>query len=125
MNNTIVLVLTGPIARDTLPTLCKRVRALLETNDADLVVCDVGAIAEPDAVTIDALARLQLTARRLGREVRVLEPCVNLTDLLTLTGLSETVPRCPELFLESRGQLEQREPAIGVEEERDPTDPIP
>jgi ABC-type transporter Mla MlaB component len=122
--STIVLVLSGPIARAAVPRLCERVRVLLERSDADLVVCDVGALMEADAVTLDALARLQLTARRLGRRVRVLDACGQLQDLLALSGLTGVVPLCAELSLKARGQAEQREPAGGVEEEGDPADPV-
>jgi ABC-type transporter Mla MlaB component len=123
--STIVFVFSGPIARADVPLLCERVRVLLEGSHADLIVCDVGALLEPDAVTIDVLARLRLTARRLGRRVGLLDACGELQDLLTLTGLSDVVPPCEELVLEPGRQTEQREPAGGVEEEGDPPDPIP
>lgn len=120
---TIVLLITGPIARSTLPRLCERVRMLLGHRDAELIVCDVSALVETDAVTVDALARLQLTARRLGRRVQLLDARGELQGLLTLTGLTDLVPPCAELPLEPRGEAEEREPARGVEEERDPADP--
>jgi ABC-type transporter Mla MlaB component len=122
--STIVLVLSGSIARADVPLLCERVRVLLEGTHADLVVCDVGALVDPDAVTIDVLARLRLTARRLGRRVGLLDACGELQDLLALTGLSDVLPPCEELALEPGGQTEQREPAGGVEEEADPAEPI-
>jgi ABC-type transporter Mla MlaB component len=115
--------MSGPIAQEDVPTLCERIRVLLEGSDADLVICDVGVLDEPDAATVDVLARLQLTARRLGRQVRLLDACGELQDLLSLTGLSEVVP-CAELHLERRGETEQGKPASGVQEEADPADPI-
>jgi ABC-type transporter Mla MlaB component len=87
-----VLVLTGPIARDDIPGLCKRAHGLLERCDADPVVCDVGGLAHPDAATIDALARLQLTARRLGRRVVLRSACGELEALLLLMGLRDVLP---------------------------------
>lgn len=122
--STIVLVLGGPISRTDLERLCERVRAFLESSDADLVLCDVGALVYPDCVTVDALARLQLTARRLRRQVQLLEAPGELRDLLSLTGLSDVVPVWAGLPLELRGQAEQREQTRGVEEEGDPVDPI-
>jgi ABC-type transporter Mla MlaB component len=119
----IVLVLSGPIDRAHIDRLCQRVLGLLERTDADLVICDVGALVDPDAVTVEALCRLQLTARRLGRRVQLLDACGQLRDLLTLTGLSGVVP-CGDLPLEPSGQAEQREQARGIEEERDPADPV-
>lgn len=120
--STIVLVISGPIARADIPVLCGRVRFLLEGCDADRVVCDVRAVVDPDAVAVDALARLQLTARRIGREVRLRHACGELQELLTLAGLSDVVPLCDELSLEARGQAEEGEQARGVEEEANPGD---
>ncbi|MBA2476920.1 MAG: hypothetical protein H0V40_13310, partial [Actinobacteria bacterium] len=64
--STIVLALGGSLARADLPALCASFRVLLEASEADVVLCDVGALVDVDAAAIDALARLQLTARRLG-----------------------------------------------------------
>jgi ABC-type transporter Mla MlaB component len=120
--STIVLVIDGPIARADIPGLCERARVLLEGCDTEVVVCDVGTLVEPDAVVVDALARLQLTARRLGRRVRLVHACEPLQELLELTGLREVVPLYA-LALEPGGQTEEREEARGVQEEADPADP--
>jgi ABC-type transporter Mla MlaB component len=122
--STIILVISGPIARGDAPWLCEQVRVLLERSDADQVVCDVGALVDPDAATVDALARLQLTARRVGRQLRLRHACEGLRDLLALTGLEDVIP-CGGSAFESAGQAEQREQARRVEEERDPGDPAP
>ena len=82
----------GPIARESIPAICERARILLEACDAGRVACDVGALAEPDVVTIDGLARLQLTARRLGYRVELQRACGELEELLVLTGLSDVLP---------------------------------
>jgi len=87
-----VLVMIGPIARESIPALCERARMLLQRCDAGRVACDVGALAEPDAVTIDGLARLQLTARRLGHRVELKRACGELEELLVLTGLGDVLP---------------------------------
>ena len=120
------LVLGGPIARDDIPDLCERVHALVEGCDADPFPCDVGALDDPDALTIDALARLQLTALRLGRRLGFEEACGELRDLVGFLGLDDVLPcaePCAEPSgLEPRGQPEQREQALGVEEEADPDD---
>jgi ABC-type transporter Mla MlaB component len=76
----------GPVSRDAIPALCERARRLLERCDAGPVACDVAALAEPDAVTIDALARLQLTARRLGYRVELRRAGEELEGLLMLAG---------------------------------------
>ena len=121
--STIDVVIVGPIAPAHVPGLWERVRALLEVSGADVVVCDVAALVDPDAVTVDSLARLQLTARRFGRQLRLRHACGELQDLIDLMGLSDVVPLASGGSLEPWGQAEQREPAPRIEEEADPTDP--
>jgi ABC-type transporter Mla MlaB component len=118
----IVLVIGGPIPGSCVPGICERVRVLLEDGDAELVVCDVAALADPDLGIVDALARLQLTARRLGRQVRLRHVSRELRELLALAGLAGVVPAEAGLRVEPRGQTEQREQPGGVEERVDPDD---
>lgn len=80
----------GPIARSDLPGLCDRVCALLARNGPGGVHCDVSGV-EPDAVVVDALARLQLAAARRGCRVRLVNASENLRELVELMGLSEVV----------------------------------
>jgi ABC-type transporter Mla MlaB component len=118
--------MSGPVARDAIPAMCERARRLLQGCDAGPVACDVGAIAEPDATTIDALARLQLTARRLGRRVELRSACEELEDLLTLTGLLGVLTVGGPVVasaVEAWGEPELREEALRVEEEADAGDP--
>ena len=63
------------------------------------IVCDVGTFP-PDAAAIDTLARLQLTARRLGLELRLRHASNELQDLLAFAGLREV------LRVEAGGQAE-------------------
>lgn len=86
------MVIRGGIAPRDIAALCERVQVLLEAGDADGLVCDVAAVVVPDAVTVDALARLQLTARRSGQRIRLLHACGALVDLLGLVGLTEVLP---------------------------------
>jgi hypothetical protein len=76
------------------------------------IVCDVSELA-PDAMSIDALARLQLGARRLGVEIRLRHASHELVDLLGLVGLREV------LGVEAGREAEEREQRVGVEEERE------
>ncbi len=87
--------LPGHIDRTEIPWLCLRLQVLAASVAADRLVCDVGAIVEPDAVTVDALARLQLTARRSGRELGIRHASRELEELLDLTGLAEVVRSAP------------------------------
>ncbi len=122
-SSTIMLVVGGQLARGDLRHLCRRVGALLEGSDADVVVCDVGALVDPDAVAVDALARLQLTARRSGRQVRLRHACSRLQELLLLMGLSDVLPLWRDLRIEPRREPEQWEEPRRVEKEGDPHDP--
>jgi ABC-type transporter Mla MlaB component len=77
----------GTIARADVPRLCDALRLLLEPRNVELVICDVGALVQPDAVAVDLLARLQLTARRLGAAIRLRDPSAELCELMVFMGL--------------------------------------
>jgi anti-anti-sigma regulatory factor len=115
----------GAIARAEIPAICEQAHGLLVSGNANRLICDVGAVKLPDAVTIDALARLQLTARRLGREIGVCHASGELRELLDFAGLSEVIPLSAGSRIDARRQAEQREEGRGVQEEGDPADPIP
>ena len=88
---TIAFAVTGPIARSDLPGLCTRVCGLLAGSGAELALCDVRGIA-PDAVTVEALARLQLAARRHGCRVRLEHASPELLELVDFLGLRDVLP---------------------------------
>ena len=115
---------SAPIERADIPELCERAQGLLADQGTDRLVCDVGAILEPDAVTVDALARLQLTAMRLGREMQLGHASRKLEDLLAFMGLDGVVPSAPGSGLEAGRETEERKVDLRVEEEADPGDPI-
>jgi len=87
---TIAFAVHGPIARADLPGLCERVCALLERSGVDVALCDVRGV-DPDAVTIDALARLQLAAHRRGCRVQLRNASGELLELVELMGLSNVL----------------------------------
>lgn len=120
---TIHVVIAGPVTRAAIVGLCGWVRAILEGSGADMVICDVSAVGDPDATTIDALARMQLTARRLGRRVQLRHACADLQNLVMFMGLGDVLPPGAALRLEPRRQAEEGKEARGVEEETDPDDP--
>ena len=88
---TVAFAIRGPITRADLPGLTERVCALLERSGAGVARCDVCGI-EPDAVTVDALARLQLGAQRHGCQVRLRNPTRELRDLVGFMGLADVLP---------------------------------
>jgi ABC-type transporter Mla MlaB component len=81
----------GPIARGDLPGLCRRVCRLLSESGAEVVLCDVTGVL-PDAVTVDALVRLQLAARRHGCRVRLQHASSELLELVAFMGLADVLP---------------------------------
>jgi ABC-type transporter Mla MlaB component len=89
-----ILELRGAIVRSDVPALCGRVRALVEEGQANLVVCDVAGVSDPDCATVDALARMQLTAKRLGSGLRLRGASDELHELLAMAGLCEVVGLC-------------------------------
>ena len=86
-----------------------------------IVVVDVSGLAEPDALALEALVRLQLIAHRLGTSIRLHNPCAELVDLLALVGLSEVLPVIAESGVEPERLVEEREQVL-VDEEVDPGD---
>lgn len=88
---TLVFAIEGPIARADLPGLCGRVCVLLEESGADGAVCDVATV-DVDAVTVDALARLQLAARRRGCLIRLRHASPELVELVAFMGLADVLP---------------------------------
>ena len=84
------LAIRGPLERADLPGLYARVCALLQGAAGETVRCDVAGIAV-DAVAVDALARLQLGARRHGCELRLCGESNELRALVALMGLEEAL----------------------------------
>ena len=82
------IVVLGPISRDDLAGLTERVCGELGGATTPVVDCDVATVS-PDAVTVDALARLQLGARRHGRRVRLVNASDELLELVRFMGLED------------------------------------
>ncbi len=82
---TVTFAIYGPIRREDLPGLCERVCALLPCGPG-VALCDVEGVGA-GAVTVDALCRLQLAARRRGCRVRLRRASRELRELVALMGL--------------------------------------
>jgi ABC-type transporter Mla MlaB component len=119
----IELALRGRVGPSEGAELCDRVRVLLLEKPGCRVACDVASLVDADLGTLDALARLQLTAARLGASVRLRDPPSALREMLALSGLGDVVRCAGELSVQPGGQPEHREEAGGVQEERDAADP--
>jgi anti-anti-sigma regulatory factor len=119
------MVIGGRISPADVPGLCERLGSVLRTGDTGDVVCDVGGIVDADALTVDALARLQLAAQRSGRRVRLRNASPALRELLALVGLCDVVRLSAESGLQPGWQTEEGEEGRGVEEGGEPDDLSP
>jgi ABC-type transporter Mla MlaB component len=92
---TIAFAIRGPILPSDLPGLCDRVCALLDQQaGAGAAVCDVRGV-EPDAVAVDALARLQVAAARRGCRITLRDASAELRALLRFLGLDDVLAEEP------------------------------
>jgi anti-anti-sigma regulatory factor len=87
----VVIVVESPVAPADIAGLCARARCELEDSDADRLVFDVSGLDEVDAVVVDALARVQLTVRRLGGTLELRGADVDLVALLAWMGLDRVL----------------------------------
>ena len=112
------------ISRPDVARACERLRALVRASDPDVVVCDVRGLAA-DVVAVEALARLRLTARRLGCGLRLRGASRALAEMVAFCGLCDVLALEGELGgLRWHGrQPEEREPARGVKERVEARDP--
>jgi ABC-type transporter Mla MlaB component len=55
-----------------------------------IVLCDASELVA-DAATVDSLARMQLTARRHGAEIRLVDASEDLLGLIALMGLQDVL----------------------------------
>ncbi len=106
----------GTPTRADIAARCAELAEALRGRDRGVVVCDVSAVAAPDLVTVEVLARLRLTARRFGWGLEVRGAGDDLRELAGLLGLAGTL-------LQPVGQPEQREQAVDVEEVVERRDP--
>jgi anti-anti-sigma regulatory factor len=83
----------------------------------DPIDLDCARLNEPDVAVIDRIARLQLAARELGLELRLVNVSPAVLELVDFCGLRDA------LGVEVQGQPEERKQAGRVEEEGDVRDP--
>ncbi len=101
----------------------------------EVLFCDISGVGEPSLAFIGTLARLRLTARRLGYDLVVRGASPRLRELVALTGLGDiirvddiipiddAIPVDAGSALEAHRQAEQREQPLDVEEIGDRADP--
>lgn len=85
----LVLVLRGRLRVTDLGQLRLPLRLAHDEPGVSVLVCDVERLVRPDLGTVDALARLQLLARRLDRPLAFRGASDDLRELIELVGLVE------------------------------------
>ena len=90
-----IVIVWPPVSPAAIPALCEAARQLLQARPSATVVWDVSAIDRPDATTVDAIARLQLSVQRLGSELKLRNPDPALLELIDLAGLAGVVSSVP------------------------------
>ena len=88
--STITFAIRGPILRSDLPGLYGRACAALARHAGAVLVCDVHGLGA-DAVTVDALARLALGARRHGCRIQLSGASQELRELVLFMGLDDVL----------------------------------
>ncbi|GIJ43504.1 hypothetical protein Val02_03900 [Virgisporangium aliadipatigenens] len=86
--------LGATVTRADVPVLCADLAAALHPcagDPAGPVLCDVSAVVAPDLVTVEAIARLRLTARRHGRRLEITGAGHDLWRLIALVGLGRVL----------------------------------
>ena len=86
----ISLALRRPVDVGDLPGLAERLCRLIEPG-VRVAYLDV-AVARADALTVDALAQLQLLAKRRGCQVRLRGCSPRLRELVVFMGLTHVLP---------------------------------
>ncbi|MER7457527.1 STAS domain-containing protein [Micromonospora sp. NPDC126480] len=112
----VIFAVAGTLTRAEIPALCAELADELRGAGRGVVVCDVAGVLGADVVTVEALARLCLTARRHGWRLVVSGADAGLLELADLLGLAG-------VLFQPVGQAEQREEPGGVEEVVDRRDP--
>jgi ABC-type transporter Mla MlaB component len=87
----VAFAIRGPLTRADLPGLTERLSRELAGCGRGTVLCDVREVPS-DGVAVDALARLQLAARRHGCCVRLQGASGELRDLVSFMGLQNVLP---------------------------------
>jgi ABC-type transporter Mla MlaB component len=87
----VAFAIRAPLTRADLPGLTERLCRLLAGCSGGAVLCDVREVPS-DCIAVDALARLQLAAKRHGCCVRLQGASGELRELVSFMGLKNVLP---------------------------------
>jgi ABC-type transporter Mla MlaB component len=80
----------GPILRSDVPALARRLSALIERTGAATIVCQLRGVGA-SAVSLEALARLQLVAGRHGCRLALRGASRELRELVEFAGMQDVL----------------------------------
>ena len=118
------VVVHPDLAPEDVRPFVDRLARRLRHGGVATVLVDVSGVRSPDIAYVDALARLQLGARRHGTRVRLIDPCPRLLELLALVGLEDLLPADATVSGDLHRQPEHGEQPVDVEVGVDPGDPV-
>lgn len=98
-----VFHIPGPLRREDLPALYTRACLQFSALRGDLIAVDVTGVTA-DAVSVDALARLRLAARRHGCRVVLRGTGPDLRELICLMGLDQVLVSPAEAEARTEGK---------------------
>jgi ABC-type transporter Mla MlaB component len=83
-----VVAMGSAFGPEDIPAMCEQLTLLVRSHGGPvLLIIDASDIRRPDAVTVDALAHLRLTAQREGATLLLRRAGSRLLELLDLMGL--------------------------------------
>lgn len=88
----VFLRLAGHVERADVDTLGRRAAEILAVRQGATVICDVGALRQPDAAAVEAICRIRLAARRARCDLVVQGASARLFELFELMGLCDALP---------------------------------
>ena len=92
---------------------------VVASGEDEVAAWPLVGVGDADVDVVDALARAQLAAKRLGCSIRLRDACPELLDLLNLCGLAVELCGAVEVGGEAEGGEE-----VGVEEVVVTDDPV-
>jgi hypothetical protein len=103
----LVVTFHDPVAAGEVEAICAELHRALDRRTGRLVICDIEALERSDLGTVDAIARLALTARLDGCRLVLRGAPAHLRALLVFAGLAAVLP-CeddapPDSALEAEG----------------------
>jgi ABC-type transporter Mla MlaB component len=84
------IAIQGPLERAYISCLLEQACSLLDETGPEVLLCKLSDVAA-DAVALDALARLALSAHRRGCSLMLSGDCAELRSLATFAGVAEAI----------------------------------